>query len=148
MLNGTASRVLFGDPALVLTPPFVAPPFDVTLQQESLDVCRVVAVLNNPNLKSTFTDTYYSDLSAVPNLFNDRALITCRLPNGWDIVRSVDVTRVAVKTKPLKWRLVGFGVEHDGTNHLLHVQVDLPTDGYMQSAFRVSGATLELRVLR
>jgi len=148
MLKGTASRVLFGDPALVLTPAFTAPAFYVTCRSDGADTLYVTAVLQNAKLKSTFTDTYYSDLSSVPNLFNDRALITCTLPDAWNSVRRVEVLRVAAKGRTMKSRLQGFGIEEDSGLRLLHVQVDLPTTGYMESEFRSAGAQIELRLSR
>jgi hypothetical protein len=146
MLKGTASRVLFGDPALVLTPAFTAPAFDVSCRSDGAGAMLLTAVLRNTKLKATFTDTYYSDLSLVPNLFNDRALITCKLPDGWEQVRQVELLRVTAKGKMIKARLQGFGIEKDAGIRLLHVQVDLPATGYMESEFRTGGAKLELKL--
>ncbi len=147
MLQGTASRVLFGDPALVLTPPFAEAPFEVKLEPGA-EVLRVKATLKNTTLKATYTDTFYSDMSSVPNLFNDRALIACKLPEGWDAASKVEVLGVAAKGKPIKSRLVGFALEKEGKERWLHVQVDVPTSGYMQSDFRNAGSTVELQVSR
>ncbi len=148
MLKGTASRVLFGDPALVLTPSFTAPPFAVSLREAGPDALRVTAVLSNVNLKSTFTDTYHADLASDPNLFNDRALIRCQLPDGWETVQSVEVIHVTGSAKPLKSRLVGFGVEKEGSRRFLQVQVDVPSAGYLQSQLRTAGASVELKIQR
>lgn len=148
MLNGTAARVLFGDPALVLTGPFTAAPFQISVRTENPDTLRVTAIVKNGNLKATFTDTYHADLASDPTLFNDRALITCELPQGWTTVRTVEIVRVMAKSRPLKSRLVGFGVEQEGARRLLHVQVDVPTTGYMRSGFRTIGASVELKVQR
>jgi hypothetical protein len=148
MLKGTASRVLFGDPALVLAPPFTAPPFAVSLREAGPDALRVTAVLSNVNLKSTFTDTYHADLASDPNLFNDRALIRCTLPDGWETVQNVEVIHVNSDAKSLKSRLVGFGVEQEGSGRFLQVQVDVPSTGYLQSQLRTSGASVELKIQR
>ena len=148
MLKGTASRVLFGDPALLLTRAFTEPAFEVKLRPDGTNTCRATATLKNTNLKSTFTDTYFSDLSSVPNLFNDRALLTCRVPEGWNGVKQIEVLEVKANGTSIKGRLQGFAVEEDAGRRLLHVQIDLPTKGYMQSDFRAPGATVELRLLR
>jgi hypothetical protein len=148
MLKGTASRVLFGDPGLMLMPHFTAPAFEIKVRTENPDTLLVTAVLQNTDLKATFTDTYHADLSSDPNLFNDRALIICKLPPGWQTARTVEIVQVTARSKPLKSRLVAFGVEQDGGNRLLQVQVDVPTTGYMQSDFRTSGARVELKVQR
>jgi hypothetical protein len=146
MLKGTASRVLFGDPALIVLDPCVAAPFEVTVKAEGDGALLIRAVLKNAELKATFTDTYHADLASDPTLFNDRALIECEVPEGWEGVRRAEVVRAEAGGKPLKYRLVGFGVESDGKARTLHVQVDLPTTGYMQSAFRKAGSLVEVRV--
>lgn len=146
MLQGTASRVLFGDPTLILSPAFAAPSFDIHVDREDAKALRVTAVLKNDQLKATFTDTYHADLSSNPDLFNDRALITCQLPEDWQTVQEVEVIQVNASGKPLKSRIVGFGVAQEGGTRFLHVQVDVPTTGFMQSAFRVPGARVQLRV--
>jgi hypothetical protein len=147
MLEGTASRVLFGDPALMFTEPCVEPPFRVEVTEEG-DGLRITATLNNPQLKSTYTDTYHADLAADPNLFNDRALLAVDLPAGWSSVSKVGVLGVDAGGKSVRHRLVGYAVESDGDRHTLHVQVDVPTSGYMESPFRVAGATVRLRASR
>ena len=48
----------------------------------------------------------------------------------------------------MKQRLVGYAVEDQTDGHRLQVQVDLPSEGYMQSPFRVPGATVELKINR
>jgi hypothetical protein len=146
MLRGTAARVLFGDPALILTDAFTDLPFDIALQPGDEQTLKLKARLRNPALRSTFTDTYYSDLSATGQ-FNDRALIVCELPKEWETVGSVEVMRVQAGGEALRHGLVGFAVEEDDGTRWLHVQVDLPSTGYMQSAFRRAGADVEL-VLR
>ena len=147
MLKGTMARVLFGDPALVVGEAFVKPPFEVALDEREGSL-NVTATLSNAELKSNFTDTYHADLAWDPNGFNDRALITVDLPEGWDEVGGVDVLSVEVGGKPLRFRLVGHGVERDGEARRLRVQVDVPTEGYMQSKLRAAGAKVVLKVAR
>ncbi|MBM4017664.1 MAG: hypothetical protein FJ288_04940 [Planctomycetes bacterium] len=146
MRNGTAARVLFGDPALIVTDAMTAPPFQVALTPAGEREWKVVATLKNPELRSTFTDTYRADLASDPTLFNDRALISCDLPEGCDGVKEVRVVRVLTQGATLPHRLVGFAVEKDMGARRLHVQVDVPTTGYMQSALRRAGATVELEI--
>jgi len=147
MLKGTAARVLFGDPAMVVGEVFVKPPFEVSLEQDE-SALRVTAILSNAGLKSTFTDTYHADMAWNPNGFNDRALITVELPEGWQQVGDVKILSVEAGGKPLRFRLVGRGIEHDGGASRLQLQVDVPTEGYMQSKLRTIGAKVELKVRR
>ncbi len=145
MLKGTAARVLFGDPALVPMRSFTGEPFEITSKADGSGL-RVTAILKNTALKSTYTDTYHADLASDPNLFNDRALITCELPEDLADLVEVKVLRVEAGGKELRHRLVGYGVEETDGRRLLHVQVDVPTKGYMDSDFRSAGATIELQV--
>jgi hypothetical protein len=147
MLKGTAARVLFGDPALVVTEEFTKPPFVASMAVEA-DQLRITAVLANNALKSEYTDTYHADLASNKQLFNDRAFVTCDLPDGWERVDSVNVSSVRVGGQELPNRLVGYAVETDDEVRRLHVQVDVPTTGYMQSRFRRAGATVVLEVSR
>jgi hypothetical protein len=148
MLKGTAARVLFGDPSMIVMDAFTEPPFKIAMN-EADHVLHVMATLANPALKSSYTDTYHADLSRNRDLFNDRALIDVDLPKGWDAVARVEVMEAkAPGGRPLKYRLVGYAVAHDQPGHRLRVQVDVPSDGYLQSAFRAPGATVELRVSR
>lgn len=147
MLKGTAARVLFGDPAMVVGEAFVKPPFEVSFEQDD-DAIHVTATLLNAGLKSMLTDTYHADMAWDPNGFNDRALITVDLPQGWRQVADVEVISVETGGKPLRFRLVGHGIEHDGGVSRLQVQVDVPTEGYMQSKLRTKGAKVELKVKR
>ncbi len=62
MLKGTAARVLFGDPALVLCDAFAPAPFRNAVEENG-DELRVTATVANPGLKCTFTDTYHNDLN-------------------------------------------------------------------------------------
>jgi len=142
MLNGTASRVLFGDPAYVPIKAFASPPFDlkIKIKEEELEI---VATLLNPILKSTYTDTYQSDMSKTRQ-FNDRALLIFALPEGWDIIKKVSISDVTVESKSIKHRMIGYAVEAEGNKSYLHIQIDLPSSGYMQSQFRQKGAMIRL----
>ncbi|WP_339730740.1 hypothetical protein [uncultured Gimesia sp.] len=148
MLKGTASRILFGDPALVISKAFTKPPFEKTVSLITPDQLQITAVLSNTALKSEYTDTYHADLSSNKQLFNDRALIVVDLPKGWNKVSTVDVTAARAGGQDLQYRMIGYTVELDGDRHRLHIQVDLPTSGYMQSPFRKKGATIILNVSR
>lgn len=143
MLTGTASRVLFGDPALKVMEPVTAPPLDVTLTPESGRVI-ITARVKNPALKTTFSDTYYADLSRTGQ-FNDRLLITCEWTERWRDVGGVAVERVTARGEALPHRLVGWAFEEDGGRTLLHVQVDVLSTGYLDSPLRTAGA--ECRVV-
>jgi hypothetical protein len=147
MLRGTASRVLFGDPALIVTDSFTGPPFRVSVEEDG-DGLRLTATLDNTLLQSSYTDTYHADLAQNPDQFNDRALISAELPPGWTGVGKVEVIEVTAAGRPLQHRLGGYAVESDAGRRVLHAQVDVPATGFMQSAFRVAGATVRLRASR
>jgi hypothetical protein len=104
---------------------------------------HITATLANADLKSTFTDTYYNDLNEKAP-FNDRALMVIDLPKGWEKIGNVEKVRVRAGGKNLQNRLVGYAIESDQGIWRLHVQVDVPAQGYQQSAFRVSGAKVEI----
>jgi hypothetical protein len=146
MLHGTAARILLGDPALVVCDAFLTPPFSVKTIEEG-DLLRVTATMSNAGLKSTFTDTYYNDLN-LQAPFNDRALIIVDLPAGWETVGAVEGITINASGKPLPHRLVGHAVERDAKLRRLHVQIDVPAQGFQQSALRVAGATVEFLVKR
>ena len=146
MLKGTAARVLFGDPAVIVCDAFARAPFATTAEEKG-DELRVRATLTNPDLKSSFTDTYFNDLNrAAP--FNDRALIVVDLPAGWAAIGDVESVVVNAGSRELKHRLIGQAVEFDQGKRRLHVQVDVPASGFQQSALRIAGATVELVVRR
>jgi hypothetical protein len=142
MLKGTAARLLFGDPALVLGDAFVPAPFKTTVEEKD-DELRVTATVANPGLKSTFTDTYHNDLNPQAP-FNDRALLVIDLPSDWPAVGPVDVVGVKIGQQALPHRLVGHAVESDQGVRRLHMQVDVPATGFQSSAFRIFGATVEI----
>lgn len=148
MLKGTAARILFGDPALIVSEAFTKPPFEITTTRSGADQLQISAVLSNLQLKSEYTDTYHADLASNKQLFNDRALIVVDLPEDWQNISSVDVTEVRAAGEDIPNRLLGYAVETEGQRQRLHIQVDLPTTGYMQSPFRQKGATVELKVRR
>lgn len=142
MLKGTAARLLFGDPALVLGDAFAPAPFKTAVEEKG-DALRVTATVANPGLKSTFTDTYHNDLNTQAP-FNDRALLVIDLPSDGPAVGRVEVAGVRVGGKALPHRLVGYAVEKDQGARRLHVQVDVPATGFQTSAFRIVGATVEI----
>ena len=148
MLKGTASRVLFGDPAMIISDAFTKPPFKNSAVVIGANQLQITAVLTNTKLKSEYTDTYHADLASNKRLFNDRALITVELPESWNGVKAVEVSSVQAGGQELQHHLRGYVVEADHNIHRLHVQVDLPTTGYMQSPFRQAGATVVLNVIR
>lgn len=142
MLKGTAARVLFADPALVPCDAFAGSPFRVAAEEKG-DELRVTATLADPSLKATFTDTYFNDLNPQAP-YNDRAWVSVDLPPEWTAVGKVEVAAVKAGSRTLPHRLVGHAVETDQGKRRLHVQVDVPATGFLQSAFRVAGATVEL----
>jgi hypothetical protein len=154
MRKGTASRVLFGDPALIPFAAFAKPVLESTCAAEGAAL-RISAKVANPELVNLLTDTYHADLSADPTLFNARALVTVRLPDGWERVSSVELTRVAPArsflaklagqaSPAIKHRVVGFAIEENGGERFLHVQVDFSSTGYRESPFNREGSILEL----
>lgn len=148
MLVGTGTRVLFGDPALILTPAFADQPFARAVSRDR-DVMRVTFSLANPQFRSTYTDTYHGDLAADPNGFNDRALLSVPLPPEWNGGGArAEVVSATAGGNPTEFRLVGQAVERRGEEAELLVQVDFPTTGYMRSDFRGQGSVVELRVTR
>jgi hypothetical protein len=139
---GSAARILFGDPALVVCDGFAAAPFNTAVEGRG-DELRVTATVANPGLKSTFTDTYYNDLNPQAP-FNDRALVVVDLPSDWPAIGQVDVVAVKVGRQALPHRLVGHAIESDRGIRRLHVQVDVLATAFQSSAFRVVGATVEI----
>ncbi|MBM3296866.1 MAG: hypothetical protein FJY83_04630 [Candidatus Aminicenantes bacterium] len=146
MLTGTASRVLFGDPALKVMEPVTAPPLDAKLTPESGRVI-ITARVKNPALKTTFSDTYYADLSRTGQ-FNDRLLITCEWTERWRDVGGVAVESLKARGEELPRRLVGWAFEEDGGRTLFHVQVDVLSTGYLESPLRTPGAECRVVVSR
>jgi hypothetical protein len=146
MLKGTAARVLFGDPALIVCDGFLTAPFSFK-SVEAEGGLRVTATVTNADLKSTFTDTYYNDLNPQAP-FNDRALVIMDLPDGWDRVAAVESIAVTAAGKTLPHRLVGHAVEREGNRFRLHVQIDVPATGFQQSPLRACGTTVEFSAKR
>ena len=101
MLKGTAARVLFGDPALVVAKAFATEPFDVSVVESGAEELKITAVLANTRLMSTYTDAYYADLAANKQQFNDRALVVADLPAGWKSVSDVEVLEVSSDNRDL-----------------------------------------------
>lgn len=144
MLKGTASRVLFGDPAFRAANAFAEPPFEIASRTLPDGALAVEARVRNAALRSSFTQTYYSDLSATGQ-FNDRALVSCPLPDGAAAVRQVAAIEAEADGRPVPARLAGFGVEEDAGRSTLHVLVDLPSTGYQQGPIRRPGAIVRFR---
>ncbi len=118
MLYGTASRVLFGDPAVVLELPRVAAP---------LALAEGEVRVQNPALAASLTDTFAGDLCSTPNMFNARAVF---LLSGQK--SPVTITGVTVGQKALRYRVVGQAVE---LGRGLRVQVDCESTGMFRSPF-------------
>lgn len=146
MIKGTASRILFGDPSLIVMNAFTKPPFNITVEQLDEKTIKITAILENDKLKSTFTDTYYSDLSGEHKMFNERAFIVCELPENWDKVSKVEVIKVQSRNEELRYSLKGFGFEQE--EHKIYIQIDVPSTGYMQSDFRHVGSVAEVKVTK
>lgn len=145
MLKGTAARVLFGDPAMRMMAAFTPPPFRVQGERNPGGGLAIEAVLENVDLKSTFTETYFSDLSRTGQ-FNDRVLVNCPLPGGTRAIRSIEELSVVAGGRELSPRLVGFGLERDGDALRLHVLADLPSTAYQEGPLRQKGARIRFKV--
>ncbi len=91
-------------------------------------VVGYLAAVLNDQLKSSFTDTFHSDLSQP---FNERVRV--RLP----LVHRGEITDIEPEG-----RLVGQAVESDGEKGWTHVQIDYPATGFFQSERRDLGATV------
>jgi len=144
MLYGTASRVLFGDPRLAVCGPVTAPDTPEMSEPVLTDgLARVEAVFGRPRLPFQCMDTFHSDLSAVPNGFNDRLCVSLPLEAGQG-VSSLEA-RVAVGHEGVRSRVVGHAVEGTrGEGRLLRAQVDVPSTGYQQGPIRRRGCSLSL----
>lgn len=147
MLRGTAARVLFGDPAMIVGEAFLSPPIAAAIEASG-DTLTIVATVANADVKCNLTDTYNADLAWDPNGFNDRALVTVDLPADWQSIDGLEVVSADAGGKPLRNRLVAWAIERDGDRTLLHAQIDVPSDAYMQSALRTKGSTITLRAMR
>jgi hypothetical protein len=144
MLRGTASRVLFGDPALAAGGKFAEPALRAGPITDEGGEARVTVTVANPLMRSSLTDTFHSDLSADGRLFNDRALVVLDLPADRAAPEAVEVLSAGVEGRPIRHRLVAWAVEEDSGARRLLVQVDLAATAFMQGPFRTPGATLVL----
>ena len=70
------------------------------------------------------------------------------LPAGWQAVGQIEIVGVRAGGHSLPHRLVGHALEQDQGKWRLHVQVDVPAQGFQQSAFRVAGAIVEFVIRR
>ncbi len=146
MLKGTASRVLFGDPSLkIMNPLPLEKPLELTLEKQP-DKLIIGAIMNNPLYKAIFTDTFHDYLAFQKNMFNDRALFSIQLPSGFEDPSSVKVLGAANGPTTIKYKLQGWAKEKDRNNHLLHIQVDLASQGFMKSEWRNKGAAVGIEV--
>jgi hypothetical protein len=146
MLKGTASRVLLGDPSLRIMDPLpLEEPLKFTIEKKP-DKLTIGAIMDNPQYKAIFTDTFHDTLAFKKNMFNDRALFSIPLPSGFENPSSVQVLGAAHGPTPIKYKLQGWAVEQDRGTHILHVQVDLESQAFMQSEWRNKGAAVGLEV--
>lgn len=146
MLKGTAARLLFGDPALMLMSPVSPPPFRTQIDPVGQNTLLLTAEVAAPLLKATYADTYFSDLSRTGQ-FNDRAWMSFELPQGWDRVGRVKVEEAVDAGKAaIPFRLIGHVVEQEGAVFRLHVQVDLASSAYLEGPMRKEGGKIRLRV--
>jgi len=146
MLKGTASRVLLGDPSLRIMKPFsLEKPLKFTLDQES-EKLTIGTIMNNPQYRAIFTDTFHDTLAFQKNMFNDRALFSIPLPSGFENPSSVQVLGAANGPTTIEYKLQGWAVEKDRDTSLLHIQVDLASQGFMKSEWRNKGAAVGLEV--
>ena len=102
--------------------------------------------MNNPDYKTTFTDTYHDYLAFKPNMFNDRVLYRIKLPVHLQHPSRVRVLGAANKASRIPFKLHGWAVEQDAGQSILHVQVDLKSTGYLQSVWRNKGAAVGIEI--
>jgi hypothetical protein len=145
MLKGTAARVLFGDPTLAPMASFTQAPFVLATTVGEAGSLKIVATLQNPDLKASFTNTFENGLSG-NSPFNDRALLKIELPESHDSVSDVRLDKIVAGGKTLPGQIVGYAVEHDAGQDFLHVHIDVPSTAYMAGPLRQSGTTIELSV--
>jgi len=145
MLKGTAARILFGDPTLAPMASFTREPFTFATTTGEAGSLKIVATLQNPALKATFTNTFENGLSG-NSPFNDRALLKIELPEGQTKVSGVRLDKIAAGGRSLPGQIVGYAVEQDDNRHFLHVHIDVPSSAYMAGPLRQSGNTIELSV--
>lgn len=146
MLYGTASRILFGDPAMMPVEAFAEPPFAIETRETGTGL-EVEATVRNLELKSTFADTFFSDLSETGQ-FNARARLVVDLPSAWGDGAKVTGLAVRAGGADVPHRLVAFAVEKDGDARRLHVHVGARSTGYLDSPLQRPGATVAFRVTR
>jgi hypothetical protein len=135
MLFGTASRILFGDPAFQPFEAVTRPPFELSQHDDD----KWVATMNNTGLRSTFTDTFHSDLSKP---FNDRVRLRIPLQDNAESFQIEDL-----KIDIDEHRLVGQALEKEGSKRWAHLQVDCPAEALFQSDLRKKGANLRFRLV-
>ena len=144
MLFGTASRVLFGDPALMPLEAFSAPPFIQTITEREGKLL-VDAVTADTKLKSTFANTFASDLSATGQ-FNARARLIIELPPEWNQVGALEQVVVQLKNAVIPHRMVAWKVEKNRGAYFLHVHIDVKATGFLESLLQRPGARVSFLV--
>ena len=147
MLKGTAARVLFGVPALIVLSSFSPPPFTITREMSGDGRMTVVASTAAPELKASYADTFHADLSRTGQ-FNDRAWIVVDLPDDWQGPGHLKIQSVRAGGQEIAHRLIGQAFEQDGGKKRLHVQVDTLSTGYLEGPLRQAGASITLQVGR
>jgi hypothetical protein len=141
MLYGTASRILYGDPAFKPLNSFAEPPYKLDLKERDKELA-VTAKINNLDLKSSYTDTFYSDLGSTAP-FNERVRLKIPLPESVSGF-SAKVIEIRSGKEKLTYRLIGAALEKDGPQRWAHIQVDCPAEGFFQSRLRQPGTEIEL----
>ena len=147
MLKGTASRILFGDPSLIVIEKFTEQPFETSIKELDENRLEVKSKLINDKLKSTFTDTYQADMNKNNEAFNDRILLTFQLPEDWDRISKIEDIKITATGKDIEDKLVAFAVEKDNNTYILHIQIDVPTSGYMESDIRNKSTEIEFTAI-
>lgn len=139
MLCGTGSRVLFGDPSLQVVPAGSSRAFGLS----QLGPLHFRARYANPQLVSTYLDTYHSDLGEAP--FNDRFLLDIELPPTAESFRP-EVLSCRRWFRPIHHRLVGWALEKQGRRRTAHILVDLASLGLSPSPLARLATELEFKL--
>lgn len=145
MLRGTAARVLFGDPTVCPLRAFTRPPIKVNISTLADSGLRVELSPENLLLKASFANTFAAEL-ANGNPFNDRAHAKVPLPENLPEISEVLLEKISAGGKEMKGRLVGYAVEQDQGSNFLHLQIDLPANGYLTGDFRRQDANIILTI--
>ncbi|MCC6669423.1 MAG: hypothetical protein IT458_00060 [Planctomycetes bacterium] len=148
--QGTAARILFGDPRIRPCAALVPASFSVRSERDG-KVLRITATLRHTELRNGLSDTFAGDLASDPMLFNERMALKVPLAPG-DPGQRITVERARSgpgllrRSRDLPSRVVGHAVEEEDGRRFLHVQVDFPAAGFQESEFRRAGTQVVLRV--